>query len=221
MKKRVFSILLSAAVLCLCSCDDHQALDTNIYPGYVLLDDHRVMSIDMYESQKECKPVGVVFSSGNSSHPTLAVLLDELQCVQFADTLGYDQGTSGDLTQFDGFSNTVSLQNSYDKKTGHGSPLGSSVFRFHEFGQSDYIPSIAEMRTLIAALPTVNPIISRLGGKTISVESTNGNCWYWTSTEVSSNKGNQAWLISAVNGSYQETPKDEFHSARAIVSLYY
>lgn len=214
----IFPILL---LLFFSSCDDHDRLDSNIYTGYVLTDNHDAMSYDDYLSQDASRAVGVVFATATVDHPMMAVMLDEVDNIKFADSLGIDQGTSGDLAAYDGFTNTVALQNSYNEKTGKGSPLGDIAFRRHLFGQSDYVPSVAEMRLLIASLSIVNPIIEKLGGTPISKESSGGSCWYWTSTEVSVNKARQAWLVSAVNGAIQETPKDEGHSSRMIVSLNY
>lgn len=222
---KVYTILCVLAVLAVMSvfvsCDEHEPIDLGIYTGFVLCDDHRAMSIDAYEAQDEVKAVGVIFATETEDHPILAVMLNEISSVQFSDSLNFEQGTSADVEAYDGLTNTSSLQNSYDTKNSHGSPMAEKVFRAHEYGQSDYIPSVAEMRLLVSSLSVVNPIIERLKGTPVSTQSSKGTCWYWTSTEVASNQGNQAWLVSAVNGAYQETPKDEYHPARVIVSLNY
>lgn len=69
-----------------------------------------------------------------------------------------------------------------------------------------------------AAARQINPIIERFGGTPIAL---NGDCWYWTSTEVTENAGLQAWLCSAVNGGILPTPKTESHKARAVVEIHY
>lgn len=222
MKKHNLWIIFPVLSALFCSsCDEHEHLDTDIHAGHVLTDSHETMSYDAYIHQDRSKAVGVVFAPATDSHPSLAVMLDELNPIQFSDTLGEDQGTSGDMTAYDGFLNTVAMQNSYNEKTSTGSPLGNIAFRHHQFGQSDYVPSVAEMRLLISSLSVVNPVIEALGGVKISQESTEGSCWYWTSTEVSANKARQAWLVSAVNGACMATPKDEYHPSRMIISLNY
>lgn len=220
MKTNLFfylSIMLTAMIVC--SCDEHEPLDNNIYVGFILTDDHQAVSLQSYEAASKNNAVGVIFATHTAEHPMLAVMLNEMQDLQFSDSLGFVQGTSADITSYDGFVNTASLQNTFDEKTGHGSPLADAVFRYHHYGQSDYIPSVSEMRLLVNALPVVNPVIERLHGTPIS--QSHADCWYWTSTEVEENRGNQAWLLSAANGAVQETPKDEYHPARAIVALNY
>ena len=94
-------------------------------------------------------------------------------------------GTSGELTKYDGFENTMAMYKSYDENTHNGSPLAMKMMAYHENGQSDYIPSVAEMRLLCHAAPVINKVIAELGGTPLQLS---GDCWYWTSTEVASNK---------------------------------
>lgn len=213
-------MLIPSLMVC-SSCDEHETLDLGIHVGHVLCDDHRTMSIEEYESQNAVQAVAVVFAEQTEDHPTLAVMLDEACSWEFADTLGMEQGTSGSLEAFDGWTNTVSLHNSFDVQTHKGSPLAQYVFRSHKFGQSDYVPSVAELRLLVSARPTINDIIERCGGTPLSIDVEGGGCWYWSSTEVKEDKANSAWLCSMVNGGILPTLKSEKHAARAIVALYY
>lgn len=215
---KIYTILsLFAVLFALSSCDEHEALDANIYPGYILTTDHRIMSLSEFQSSSHVNAQGVVYSIANEKHPTLVVLLDEVDEAQFADSL-FVQGTSADLSAYDGFVNTTKMQNSYDPKTLHGSPLGNRVVEYQSFGQSAYIPSVAEMVTLLSTAKTVNHSLEAIGAEPIKTED---DCWYWTSTEVESNKSNQAWLLSGASGSYQPTIKTEYHHARPIISIYY
>lgn len=218
MNKNILTLLVLLS-LGMTACDDHIEIDKNIYPGFVLCDNHQALSLEEYQQQSVQKAVGVIFAVADDAHPTLAVMLDELPPIQYSDTLGYIQGTSGDQSAYDGYANTTALQNSYDVKTHHGSPLADAAFRYHQYGQSDYIPSVAEFKLLVRSLPVVNPIILALKGTPVRMDGNTGACWYWTSTEVSGNPGNQAWSCSAANGKPQETPKDTSYPARAICSL--
>lgn len=212
--------MLTAAVIVflgLNSCDDYHRFDNVIHVGYVLCDDHSCMAPSTYFSQDVHKAVGVIFAEKTEGHPLMAVMLKELNEV-FCDSVGLPNGTSGSLTAFDGSANTRAMQNSYDRQTKKGSPLAMTLFSFHEAGQSDFLPSVAEQRLLIAAAKSINPLIEQLGGTPIAL---NGDCWYWTSTEVSGNNGLQAWLCSSANGGIIETPKTERHKARAIVQVNY
>lgn len=215
--RNLFVFAMFAIVIGLSSCDSYEPTDKVIHVGYILCEDHSCLPPDVYFAQSKQNAVGVVFAEQTEEHPLLAVMLDELN-EAFCDSLGMSNGTSGDVAAFDGAVNTRAMQNSYDAATKKGSPLAMKLFSFHANGQSDFLPSVAEQRLLNVSAQTINPIIERLGGTPITLE---GDCWYWTSTEVSGNTGLQAWLCSAANGGIIETPKTESHKARAVVQINY
>ena len=216
-KRNVWASAALSMLVISYSCDAYHPSDNAIHVGYVLCDDHSCLSPEVYFAQSKHKGVGVVFAEQTEEHPMMAVMLSEVHDV-FCDSLGLVNGTSGSLTAFDGVANTRAMQNSFNSETGKGSPLAMQVYRSHQGGQSDFIPSVAELRLLVASVRKINPIIERLKGTPIALE---GDCWYWTSTEVNDNKGSQAWLCSAANGGIIETPKTDSHKARAIVQLNY
>lgn len=219
--KKIQMIFAIAAIFPLFSmlagCDDHEPVDPNIHVGFILCDDHSCMDTTSFSRQSSRKAVGVIFAEKTESHPVLAVMFKEVNNL-FCDSAGMENGTSTDIAAFDGYANTVAMCNSYDSDTGKGSPLAMSMMDFHEHGQSDYIPSVAEWRLLVASAREINPILQRFGGTPIELQ---GDCWYWTSTEVNENPGYQAWLCSSVNGGILPTPKTESHKARAIVQINY
>ena len=96
-------------------------------------------------------------------------------------------------------------------------PLAEKVFDIWRYGQSAYIPSVAQMRLLYAAKSMVNPIIEKCGGDPLPDET--NDCWYWTSTEVKGQQTAKAWLYSLGSGAMQETPKIQAHRARPIITL--
>ena len=202
---------------CLISCDDYTPTDHVIHVGYILCDDHSCMAPDTYFAQGTHKAVGVVFAEQTEDHPLMAVMLKELNEV-FCDSIGLSNGTSGSLSAFDGSSNTRAMYQSFNKETKKGSPIAMKLFAFNYGGQSDFLPSVAEQRLLNVSARSINPIIEKLGGTPIAFD---GDCWYWTSTEVKDNSGFQAWLCSSANGGVIETPKMESHKARAIVQVNY
>ena len=213
----VLSMMLMIAITIFStSCDNHEPIDRDIHVGYVLCNDHSCMDTASYFNQTKRKAVGVVFAEKTDDHPALAVMFDELNEV-FCDSVGMVNGTSTDITSFCGFKNTVAMYNSYSAETGKGSPLAMEMINFHANGQSDYLPSVAEQRLLASSSRVINPVLERLGGTPIALE---GDCWYWTSTEVEDNPGVQAWLCAADNGRFLPTPKTQRHKARAIVEIY-
>ena len=210
-------VIMATILVCFSACDEYQPADNAIHVGYILCENHSCMDPETYFAQTTHKAVGVVFAEQTEDYPLMAVMLKELNEV-FCDSVGLPNGTSGSLTAFDGSANTRAMQKSYNAGTKKGSPLAMKLFTFHAGGQSDFLPSVAEQRLLNVSARSINPIIERLGGTPIALE---GDCWYWTSTEVSENSGLQAWLCSSANGGIIETPKTESHKARAIVKIKY
>ena len=99
------------------------------------------------------------------------------------------------------------------------SSAATSVFDMWKYGQSAYIPSVAQLQLLYASRNAVNNYISKCGGDVISDEPS--ECWYWSSTEVSGQESAKAWLFSLASGAMQETPKTEPHKIRPIITLYH
>lgn len=110
-----------------------------------------------------------MFAEQTEEHPALVVMFKEVNEI-FCDSIGLVNGTSGDVSTFDGYSNTVAMYNSYVEETGKGSPLAMKMMDFHENGQSDFIPSVAEQRLLVATARQINPIIREIRRHTDCLE---------------------------------------------------
>ena len=207
----LFMLALSTTLFLTTSCDSHESIDRNIRAGNVLCSDGMVMTADDAESQGK-HVVAVVFQAPAPTGPgtALAVAIDALPPQAFSDTIGVSLGTSADTAAYDGNTNTYAMYTASQP-----SSLAISVFDSWTYGQSAYIPSVAEMRLLHAAKDIVNPLLKRFGGDTISSEAR--RTWHWTSTEVSGQQADKAWLYSLATGTMQETPKNEPHPARAVV----
>ena len=61
-------------------------------------------------------------------------------------------------------------------------------------------------------------MLTEVGGTPINLNP--GECWLWSSTEVEGQKENKAWLHSLQSGTIQETPKNQEHKFRPIISIY-
>ena len=219
-KKYIRGLLTAVTVgILLTSCDAHiEFPDTTMQPCHILCTDGKVVTLDQCEAQGK-SPIGVVFyvnQSGSNEHEGAgyAVYLWDIAPEMFADSLGTKQNTSANLTKYDGNKNTFAIYNTRDM----GSPLADAVFAIWQYGQSAYIPSVAQMQLLYRAKASVNAYIERCGGDPIPDEP--DECWYWTSTEVSGQETAKAWLYSLSSGALQETPKDQAHKARPIITLY-
>ncbi|MDD5862622.1 MAG: hypothetical protein PUD15_08750 [Prevotella sp.] len=208
------------AGLSLTACDDHEVADLSPHIGYVLCDDNSYMDTTAFLAQDTRKAAGVIFALKTEDHPVLAVNLHEISGM-FCDTLGLSNGTSGSTAAYDGRSNTTAMIDSYDSKTGHGSPIAMTAQTFHSDGQSEFIPSVAEMRMLIKAAGTINPVLKRLGGTVINTTATGNvdDTWYWTSSEDSTSNNKAAWLCSAANGGILSTLKTSVHKVRSVVEV--
>lgn len=232
LKKIHSYLLLLLSAMLTVSCDDHEVLDLGIHPGHILCDDGTVVSEESFFASAHKNAVAVLFTEQMATTDThklvryLGVLVREVPQLQFCDSTAMEQGTNTDTTLPEGDLNTVAMQESKDSKTGKGSPLADYVFAAHYDGQSDFIPSVWEMKMLYSQCGTVNRILQRLRDERdvpvdlLCTDSGTGRCWYWTSTEVAANPSRQAWLFSMASGTPHETPKMEYHPSRAIVAYY-
>jgi hypothetical protein len=214
IKTFIYSMTLLITVV---SCDEHRDFpDTAMKPCHVLCTDGKVTT---YETCNELgkTPIAVVFNINQSEKMEgtgYAVFLHDLYPSAFADTISVKQNTSADITAYDGNVNTYKMFTTKDVE----SPLAESVFSVWTYGQSAYIPSVAQMRLLYESRCLINPIIIKCGGDPIPEAP--DECWYWTSTEVKGQETVKAWLFSLGSGALQETPKDQAHKARPIITLY-
>ena len=177
--------------------------------------DGKAVPYSEYESYGE-QAIAVVFhtySDGETEGNGYAVYLWDMTPKAFADSLGIEQGTSADIAAYDGNENTFAL---YDTEE-TDSPMAEDVFALWKYGQSAYIPSVAQMRLLYSAQTVINPIIEKCGGDPLPTEA--DECWYWTSTEVEGQQTVKAWLYSTASGAMQETPKTQAHKVRPIITI--
>ena len=197
------------------SCDEHRDFpDTAMKTCDILCTDGKVVRFEDMQSQGK-KPIAVVFhinQTDNMEGTGYAVYLWDIASAEFSDSIGVKQTTSANVTAYAGNSNTYAMYAS------GVSPAADEVFNMWHYGQSAYIPSVAQMRLLYQAKNAVNTYIQRCGGEVISDNP--DECWYWTSTEVKDQESAKAWLYSLASGALQETPKEQSHKIRPIITLY-
>ena len=214
---KIHLIIAVAAGMALAACDAHiETPDKTVRPGHVLCDDGEARTYEQYKASGR-QAVAVVFDTGRHGETKgngYAVYLWDIVPTAFADSLGVEQGTSADTEAYDGNMNTFAL---YDTRE-TTAPMAEAVFDRWPYGQSAFIPSVAEMRLLYAAREVVNPVIEQCGGDTLPTDNA-GDCWYWTSTEVEGQQTAKAWLYSLGSGAVQETPKTQAHRVRPIITL--
>ncbi len=218
-KRKGVDVLLLVLCLVFYGCDEHQDFpDMSIKIGHILCTDGSVVTMEAME-ENNLTPKGVVFYTNNSGQAQgsgYAVALDDLpKTYTMSDTLGVSQGTSASVSDYDGNSNTYALFTNSNAVC----PAANELFAIWTYGQSAFIPSVAEIRLLYTAKSTINPIIEELGGTPLP--SVADEAWYWTSTEVENQEGNKIWLFSMASGAIHETPKDEEHKIRPIITLWY
>ena len=200
----------------LTACDAHQDFpDTAMKVGHILTTEGETMSYEDYQASGK-QAIAVVFHINqreNVEGNGYAVYLWDIAPEAFADSIGVEQGTSANLTAYDGNANTFALYGTTDVK----SPLAERVFDLWRYGQSAYIPSVAQMRLLYQVKDIINPYLLKCGGTSIPDE--DDDCWYWTSTEVKGQATAKAWLYSLGSGVIQETSKWQAHKARPIITI--
>lgn len=217
MKKYIIPIILLLAAI-FTACDGHKEFpDDSLSVCQILCTDGQIMNYDAYrKSGKEA--IAVVFYVNRDPDiqgQGYAVYLWNMKPLAFADSIGVAQDTSADTEALDGNMNTYSMY--VGKRI--GSPLALRVFDLWRYGQSAYIPSVAQMRLLKSAKAIINPYILNCGGEPLPDEA--DVCWYWTSTEVKDQEDNKAWLYSLQSGAMQETPKSQSYMSRPIITINY
>ena len=95
--------------------------------------------------------------------------------------------------------------------------MAIKVFDMWCYGQSAYVPSVRQLAYLFQNRYHINERITAVGGTPISLEP--GDCWLWSSTEVEGQKESKAWLYSMQSGFILETPKDQPHMFRPVISI--
>ena len=209
------TISIAILALSLVGCDEHRDFpDTSVKTCDILCTDGEVVRFDDLSSEDK-EPIAVVFhinQRDDMEGTAYAVYLWDVLPEAYSDSIGIKQNTSANVMAFDGNSNTYAMYGS-----GY-SPAAEAVFDMWRYGQSAYIPSVAQLRLLYAAKCTINSYIERCGGDVIP--DAPDECWYWSSTEVKGQEAAKAWLFSLSSGALQETPKEQAHKIRPIITLY-
>ncbi len=213
---KIFSALAIGVAIFFASCDGHHDVpDSGMKVGDILCTDGQILSYSDWQTSEK-HPIGVVFHVNYDKAiegKGYVVYLDDLAPAEFADSLGVKQNTSADINAFDGNQNTYNLMSGRNVS----SPIAEKVFSLWCYGQSAYIPSVAELRLLYANRGIVNSRLNAIGGQPIGTEP--DECWYWSSTEVAGQETHKAWLYSLGQGAIHETPKIEAHKIRPIITI--
>ncbi len=209
-------ILAGIVAIAMTACDAHKDFpDTTMKVGHVVCTDGMVVPVEVADSLGK-QPIAVVFHINRDEDVEgrgYAVYLNDTPDRAFTDSVGVKQGTSADIYALDGNANTYAM---FANST-CGSPIAEYVFDMWRYGQSAYIPSVAQMRLAFQNKAAVNATIRKIGGEPLPDES--DECWYWTSTEVEGQETAKAWLYSVGSGSMQETPKIQPHKVRPIITI--
>ena len=208
----LYAVVLTATIA---SCDAHQDFpDTSMKICDIVCTDGEIVRYEDMKAQEKT-PIAVVFYVNQEEDVEgtgYAVYLKDVEPLAYSDSIGMKHNTSADLIALDGNSNTHSM-----RFTGT-SPAADAVFDMWEYGQSAYIPSVAQFYILYEARNKINEYIRRCGGD--EIQDNPDECWYWTSTEVKDQETEKAWLFSLASGAIQETPKVQAHKIRPIITLH-
>lgn len=215
IRKIQWIAMVVAAVLC-AACDAHiDVPDTAVRPGHILCEDGTALSYAQYE-QSGKRAIAVVFDTERreGTEGNGYAVLPVGHCS------GGIRRQPRCRTRDVGRHRGIGREHEHLCAVRHketASPMAEAVFDLWRYGQSAYIPSVAQMRLLYAVRETVNPVIERCGGHPLPLDEY--DCWYWTSTEVSGQETAKAWLYSTGSGAMQETPKTQAHKLRPIITM--
>lgn len=216
--KFLYSTLLLACSLFTfsCHCEHNLEPPAPFKVGWVVCTDGEVMPYcEFIKSDKIATAIVYwVNPDYEADISGYAVYLNDLPDAAFSETEMEAQGTSTDIRALDGNENTWTLHS--NEKI--NSPLAQNVFDLWTYGQSAYIPSVAQLAQIHAVKDFINPRIEGIGGDPLADEA--DYCWYWSSTEVAGQEPGKAWLFSMHWGTIHETPKLQEHRARPVITLY-
>lgn len=213
MKKNKILAGLVAMLPFVTSCDNHTFEDYSWHswaPGMVYCTNGDVVTYEKCMADGNV-PEAVLFyvdKNDETSGIAYAVSLKEYEGKAFSDpdTTYFVQGTSANIVQYDGETNTTSLR--YNQIA---SPLAKSV------NPKYYVPSVAEMYRLYVARDVVNTTISKCNGDVLPIN--NESCWYWTSTECEAAQTDRAWRYSLYSGRFESADKHFEYPFRPIMLI--
>ena len=219
--KHLLCAILTGGTMLFTSCEEcnhegDKSIASSLQVGDVVCSDGSVLSKEKFSSSQK-EPVAIVYHvNRNPEIKALgyAVSIWDVASAAFADSLGVEQETSASLEKEDGNENTHAMYRHEEVK----SPLAVYVFDMWRYGQSAYIPSVKQFTYLYQQIGFINQQIEAVGGLPLSLQP--GDCWLWTSTEVEGQRDSKAWLFSMQSGTIQETPKDQTHKFRPVISIY-
>lgn len=134
---QVVPVLLITGALAACDAHIEESEETK-YPVHVLCVDGTVIPYSEYEQSKE-QAIAVVFhigSDGETEGNGYAVYLWDMTPKAFADSLGVEQGTSADITAYDGNENTFALYETEET----ASPMAEAVLPCGNTGRAPMFP---------------------------------------------------------------------------------
>lgn len=215
MRKIRLSIaaIISVAIATLSSCDNHVYEDETWHrweTGMVYCTNGE---IGTYQEiiNKGNTPEAVIFYVDNDDKidgKAYAVCIREHESWAFSDpdTTYVAQGTSADISTFDGEKNTTEMRSKEIS-----SPLAESL------DPKYFIPSVAEMYKMYLAREIINPVIIECGGDPIPIDKE--DCWYWTSTECAGSEADRAWRYSLSAGRFESADKHQSFASRPILTI--
>lgn len=218
MKKCITYLVGITLLFALWSCECQHDLEPKppFKLGWVVCSDGSIISYcDFIKSDKI--PTAIIYWVNPDLEADIAgyaVYLNDLPEAAFSETEMKSQGTSTDIRALDGNENTWQLHSN----AGITSPLAQNVFDLWTYGQSAYIPSVAQLAMLHNAKDYINPRLEGIGGDPLADDA--DYCWYWSSTEVAGQAEAKAWLFSMHSGLIQETPKLQAHKGRPVITIY-
>lgn len=213
MSKLKYMLGIVAVSSLLVSCDNHIIEDYSWHswkPGMVYCTNGDVGSYEECVA-KGHQPEAVIFyvdSNNETDGAAYAVALRDSYEGAFedTDTVYSAQGTSADITELDGETNTTALRYFQIQ-----SPIAQNVAAKY------FIPSVAEMYKLYAARNVVNSVIEQCGGDRLPTD--DKNCWYWTSTECEGATTDRAWRFSLYSGRFEQADKHASLPTRPILLI--
>ena len=210
------TLAISGFVFTACDCHHFDEPSSEMAVGDIYCTDGSVVTLQEFVKSNKIPTAVVYWVNPDVTAEIMgyAVYLNDISDEAFTDSLNVVQNTSKNIYELDGNENTYAIYKTKEVS----SPMALPVFDLWTYGQAAYIPSVAQLRQLQEVHNYINPRIEALGGEALS--NNPDECWYWSSTEVEGQDDLKAWLVSMNSGIIHETPKDQKHHCRPVVTIY-
>ena len=218
MKNFIVLFIISCSLLL--SCQEHgEFIDSSLRIGNLYCSDGSVINPEAYAGSGKTA-IAAIFWVNNSFEATtdraLAVSLDNLPPVVWAELLEDIDNVSSELNAFKGASNTASIM-IWGEDKNVNTPASTNAYNYSKYGVSSwFLPSVAEAGQIHLNKAALYKAFDYCNGEDFN------KVWYWTSTQDGTGSDTpifNALAISLTEGRVTGSGKMNIFAIRPIIAI--